>query len=167
MTSKIFENLQDELMKVAEEMTGETRDSRFKSWAKTVGKVDAKARNGYAFSGEWINEGTTEMEIEPRVFLVHFNHGSRKYTTGEYAIVTMDADGELHATDIMTDDRERGWALRIRDQVAALLDELSVQRSGPSPRDVLLGMLRERFPILSDDEIITAALNVYAMHTHK
>lgn len=165
MTTKIFDDLQGELMRVAQEMTGEKRDSRFKSWVKTIDRVDTNARNGYAFVGDWVNEGTVEIEIKPQAFLVHFNHGSVKYHTGEYAVVTMDASGELHPGGIMTDDRACGWALRIRDQVAELLNDLSNVEQ--SPRDAFLATLRERFPTLSDDEIITAALNVYELHTRK
>jgi len=165
MTTKIFDNLRNELLNVAQEMTGERRDSRFKDWAKSIAKVNRKATNGYAFDGDWVNDGTIELELKPRVFLVAFTHGSRKYNVTEYAIVTMDANGELHPTEIKTDSGASGWALRIRDIVADLLDSMIAQDEKPAARDRFLTIIKGRFPELTENEIITAALNLYEMHT--
>lgn len=96
-------------------------DSRFSSnWVKEVTGVDAKQDNGYCFVGKFINDGTVEIEKSKRVFLVAGTSGSRKHNTTEYRVVTMDADGILHKSDIHTDNDTAGWSLRIRDQIAAL-----------------------------------------------
>jgi hypothetical protein len=102
------------------------RDHRFKEWCKWIDKVDPQGTNGYAFEGEFIQEGTTEVEIgRPRLILVSTCAGSRAYHTRHYRVLLLQADGTLECTDIATDDTTAGWALRIRDRTAALLDSLS------------------------------------------
>lgn len=98
-------------------------DRRFKSWVKRVEAVDRSGTNGGAFEGEFLPEGTVEVE-GPAVFLVHTKTGSRKYQTGHYHVILLDREGNLRPTGIQTTDTERGWALRIRDAVADLVDRL-------------------------------------------
>jgi hypothetical protein len=124
MSTKIFEDLKGDLFKIAQAMTEEEKDHRFKAWAKFIEKVDPKGKDGYAFSGEWVNGGAVEVELKPTLFLVMFRHGSNKYNTGEYAVIKMTAAGDLEPTGIMTDDSTGGWALRIRDLVIAELAEM-------------------------------------------
>ena len=106
-------------------------DHRFRHWAKRVTKVDTHLSNGYAFEGDFIPDGTVEVPVEPAVYLVATVAGSRQYHTTTYHVLTMDAEGVLRATQIMTTDAKPGWALRIRDQVAALLAEVSGQQADP------------------------------------
>lgn len=122
----IYQNLQSELTTVAEQMTDEEKDRRFNNWAKFIDSVDPKGKDGYAFKGDWINDGTVEVELgKPRLALVYFRHGSMKYNYGEYAVVKITADGQLEPTGIMASDADgKGWALRIRDLVIAELVSL-------------------------------------------
>lgn len=100
------------------------RDSRFKTWIKEVQKVDKTQENGYSFVGPWISEGTVEItdRAKRRVYLVASTTGSRRNQTTEYVVVEM-VGGTLYRTTIETTSSSPGWALRIRDQIAALVGE--------------------------------------------
>ena len=77
----IYQNLQSELTAVAEQMTDEVKDRRFRHWAKFIDSVDPKGQDGYAFKGDWINDGSVELQLgTPRLTLVFFRHGSMKST---------------------------------------------------------------------------------------
>ncbi len=128
---KQIRELEKDLFKTVEAV-GDKQDPRFRGWAKTVDRVDSNATNGYAFVGDFVKSGTIEVEVAPRVYLVKTVYGSRKYQTQTYSVVTMNAQGDLTATDITTTDATHGWALRIRDQVAQLLQELQGQTEGES-----------------------------------
>lgn len=156
---KAIRNLASELYKV----TPDERDTRFKSWCKFIDEVDPSKQNGFAFVGEFVRDGTVEIEVKPQLFLVAVTSGSMKYHNTTYRVVAMNAEGQLERTDIIATDKTPGWALRIRDRVAALLATLV--SSPPSPREQFLAALRQRLPALTDDEIITAALNVFELNT--
>lgn len=123
----MIRNLLDELVDVA----GGT-DPRFGCWAKTVDAVLPQHDDGYMFAGKFVAEGTVEVQPERRLFLVMTTHGSRKRQQRHYQIIEMGADGTLRPTAIQTDGQTRGWALRLRDQVVAKLDEIDV---APAPLD--------------------------------
>lgn len=165
MTKKIFQNLKADLFKVAQEMTDEKRDTRFKSWAKLITDVDPNGRNGYAFDGDFVNDGTVELDLsKPALALVSFRHGSMKYNYGEYAVVKVNTDGTLTATDIMASDADgKGWALRIRDDLVALLAELDpVTDTSLCPHEHDLMMLGYNqamldyasFPITMEEDVV-------------
>lgn len=100
------------------------RDGRdgFAAWVKEITAIDPAQPNGYSLVGGWINNQTMEITRgTKRIYLVANQTGSRKNRTTDYVIVAMDEAGALSLTDIATDDTDRGWALRIRAQVAALL----------------------------------------------
>jgi len=157
------------LMEALIEATGRSQDHRFRPWAKRLERVNPNAQNGYAFEGEWVKEGTVEVEPGPALYLVKTSWGSRKYQTPYYDVIYMDADYNLTHTGISTDGKERGWALRIRDQVAEKLAEI---HSAPKPVTVTiqnpdtlkaLQELRERLD-LDDETIIGAAIQMYLDH---
>lgn len=98
-------------------------DTRFKSWIKDVIAIDASQPNGYSFVGDFVANHTIESRRgQKHVYLVASESGSRRHQTTTYTVVTMDEDGILHKTDIVTDNTDAGWALRIRVSVAALLE---------------------------------------------
>jgi hypothetical protein len=80
-------------------------------------------------TGEFVGDGTVELVEKPHVFLVMFHHGSRNSNVAEYAVITMDTEGNLHSTDIMTDDSS--WVSRIIDDVSDLVLSLSTTRPNP------------------------------------
>lgn len=106
-------------------------DHRWEKWAKRVERVDTSAKDGYAFVGPFMDDGTIEIEIEPAVYLVGSETGSTKHRHMDYVVVTIDGEGHFHKTDIHTDNTEKGWALRIRDSVAALLETKTEQVDEP------------------------------------
>lgn len=112
------------------------QDPGFPQWAQWVDSVDPDGVDGFAFVGDFINPGTVEVEVgERRLILATACSGNRKYRAKDYRILVLEADGMLHRTEIGTREiviESRGgstgsWALRIRDQVVALLDELRAQ----------------------------------------
>lgn len=124
---KQVRDLYDEILTVVRAEEG-AHDTRFTSWIKCVDAVNTDVTNGYAFDGPFVDRGTVEVEVKPRVFLAATARGSRQYHTTTYNVVVMDGDGALSLSPIKTTDKEKGWALRIRDQVAALLDELAKEQ---------------------------------------
>ncbi len=130
--------LWDEIFKVS----GLGHDHRWKHWIKEVAKVDTSKSDGYAFEGPFVKDGTVEIEIKPTLYLVASETGSAKYHSCDYRVVAMDAQGDLSKTEIGTDG-EPGWALRIRDQVAALLKSISETPAAPTLREAVEELLRE------------------------
>lgn len=130
MTKQVREDFLQEVL----EASREERDYRFKSWAKWVDSVNPAVTDGYAFQGTFINAGTIEIEVgEERLILVSTASGSHKYQVRYYRIVALKANGTLEWSWIGTDDRTKGWALRIRDEIAASLAELQGQTAPAEP----------------------------------
>lgn len=101
-------------------------DHRFTHWAKWVDAVDSQKDNGYAFVGQFIKDGTQEIDLSrPRAILVASVTGSRANNYTSYAVLVLNTDGSLNKTDIADNDRLRGWALRLRSPIAGLLDGLA------------------------------------------
>ena len=144
MASKVG-NLYDDVFAAS----GLEADRRFKSWVKFVTKVDQTAKNGYAFVGDFVREGTSEYEVKPQVFLVAATTGSAKYHTMYYQTVVMDAQGNLSKGVVKTDDSESGWALRIRDAMTKLVSETS--QAEPTAREKLAAAIAK----MSDAEVET------------
>jgi hypothetical protein len=145
--SKQIRELRKELLAAS----GLDLDHRFRSWAKFIDKVDESKSNGYAFVGDFVGEGTVEVEVKPRLFLVMAESGSTKYHYAYYVVVKMNADGTLEPTDIATDGRTAGWALRIREQVAQALLALDGEQVSPlapySDGELLDELIRRGYPL--------------------
>ncbi len=102
-------------------------DHRFTHWAKWVDGVDNTKDTGYAFVGTFIKDGTQDIDLSrPRVILVASVTGSRANNHTDYAVLVLNTDGSLTKTDIADSDKLRGWALRLRQPIADLLNELSL-----------------------------------------
>ena len=120
--SKQIRDLKKEVLKISQL----TLDRRFKSWVKWVDSVDTSKTNGYAFVGDFVKDGTIEIEVgQPRLLLAQATSGSMKYNSAYYQIVKLNEDGSLTALDISDNDQNLGWALRIRDSVKNVLDSIS------------------------------------------
>jgi hypothetical protein len=100
---------------------GSPHDGRFKSWVKQVTSIDELATGGYAFVGPFVDTGTVDVST-PMVLIAATARGSQKYHTTTYNVLLLNQAGDLAITDIATTDKERGWALRIRAQVADLVE---------------------------------------------
>lgn len=147
------------------ETIGMKTDHRWNKWVKFVTKIDPKGNDGYAFSGDFVKDGTIELEMsKSRLLLCAAETGSAKYRSYDYAFAVLHPDGRITKTGVGTDGA-KGWALRLRDAGIDLLNSLNGVTPAVSPRQQFLSVLQERFPQLSEDEIVTAALNHYEMAT--
>lgn len=97
-------------------------DDRFNHWAREVTGINPDSTNGFTFHGDFVDRGTQELvgRDQQHVYLVAATTGSRRNQATDYRVIVL-RDGVLVDTGIATDDDKPGWALRIRDQVAALL----------------------------------------------
>lgn len=98
-------------------------DGRWNSWVKEITGIDRSQKNGYMYKGDLVNSGTVELnELENRIFLIASTTGSNKYRTTYYQVVELTSAGTLVKTDITDNDDKPGWALRMREDIATLLD---------------------------------------------
>lgn len=143
-------------------------DRRFRSWVKWIDRVDTNKTDGYAFVGDFIKDGTIEIEIgKPRLLLAQATSGSMKYNYSYYRVVQLNADGSLAPLNIESNSQQNGWALRIRDEVKSVLDSLngattetvSITLTNPIIIEIFQRM-KTQTPSLTDEEIIGAALNL-------
>jgi len=129
----MIRNLHGEVLALVAEKQGSGHDTRFKAWIKKVTAVSPAGVGGYAFIGDFISTGTIDIQ-GPTVLLAATVRGSMKYHTTTYNVLVLDAANQLTVTDVRTNDKEKGWALRIRDQVAALLPSRApASTSEPNP----------------------------------
>lgn len=84
---------------------GFSHDSRFKAWAKAIGKrsdLDLAAVNGYAIKSAFTNWGTS-VALAPGQFVVLASEtGSRARHDYQYALVGIDADDHPFVVDDAT-----------------------------------------------------------------
>jgi len=116
-------DLKDKLFQFLEEVDGVETDPYRMNWVKEVRSVDQTKANGYAFLGEWVPDGTVEIDETPRVYLACKTTGPRKHATSTYYVLVGRGD-QFEFTGIETTGSAPGWALRIRDQLADLLDRV-------------------------------------------
>lgn len=155
-------------------------------WVKTVTGMDLNSKDGYAFQGTFIDKGTIQVKLgKPRLFLVGADTGG-SYPIKHYRFVVLEADGSITPTDIQDNAGKRGWALRVRDRVLALLAQHAaapppapaqtttpaapttsitpVAQDGPTPNDavrsILVGLVRRHgLSILGDPRRLVALLH--------
>ena len=136
MISIIKDNWLGEILKVSQLKV----DHRWKPWAKYINECDMSKEDGYIFTGDWIHSGTVQVETgKHRIILACATHGSNKYHYRYFRVLIQKPDASLEWTELGTDDSEKGWALRLRDAVCALLDTLALRDQGISkPTDSVL-----------------------------
>jgi hypothetical protein len=136
MISIIKDNWLGEIMEVSQLKV----DSRWKHWAKYINDCDMSKDDGYIFSGDWIHSGTVQVETgKHRIILACASHGTNKYHYRYFRVLIQKPDASLEWTALGTDDSDKGWALRLRDAVCALLDKMALRDQGISkPADSVL-----------------------------
>lgn len=118
--SVIVENLLETLFALGKQQ-GATINKNLNSWAKRVTSVNVECDNGFAFEGEFVRSGTVHVKPPfPHVYLVAMTDGSRRHKVTEYLVFTFDG-AEFAFTGLRTNSKQPGWALRLREDVAALL----------------------------------------------
>lgn len=135
MTLIIREDFLEEIIKVSKLKT----EPDSPQWAKWIDRVDETCKTGYAFVGDFINSGTTEVELgRTRLILAQASlRDDKNKHTGylrQFRVVLMKPSGKLKATHIATDDRRGGWALRIRGLTANLLKDVWRQENPKESR---------------------------------
>lgn len=101
-------------------------DSRYDQWAKWIVRVDTTKSDGYCFVGEFVPKGTSEVRGGPRLALVmRTAPGTARYHYRAFRVVIWHPDGSVTPTDLQTTAERAGWALRLRDETAALLASLA------------------------------------------
>lgn len=104
-----------------------------KVWRKLIRHVDTSKETGYAFEGEWLEPGR-KVELEVGDYVLVYDEVQHRQTawlacalsSGLHAV--SDARGEIRAEG-------RGWALAIRDRVAALVNKAVLSPTGEMLND--------------------------------
>lgn len=124
-------------------------DTRFSTWVKWVNTVDSTESTGYAFIGDFIKDGTIEVKTKkPRLILCCGAVGSRANHIEHYYVVRFDPDETLQPTELETTSQTKGWAIRLRDPMLALLKELD--QTPPQPVIEIVPTALETDPIIGD-----------------
>lgn len=94
-------------------------DHRRKHWAKIVFEVDQSKSSGWAFVGDFINDGGIQDVPAGSVLLIYGETGSRTNPHPEVKVYTVNPDSTI---SMETEASGRAWARTIRDTVERLLD---------------------------------------------
>ena len=94
-------------------------DHRRKHWAKVVYEVDQAKSSGWAFVGDFINDGGIQDVPAGSVLLIYGETGSRTNPHPEVKVYTVNPDSTI---SMETEASGRAWARTIRDTVERLLD---------------------------------------------
>ena len=94
-------------------------DRRFKKWAKVLTKVEPEAKNGYGFSGNFVEVGRMVDLSEGAVLLVYAETGSVANHRPKVTLYRVE-EGELveHASVWSWD-----WAFHVREKAIELLGQ--------------------------------------------
>ncbi|HVR33927.1 MAG TPA: hypothetical protein VMS74_14615 [Acidimicrobiia bacterium] len=93
-------------------------DHRRKHWAKVVYGVDETKSSGWAFVGDFINDGGIQDVPAGSVLLAYGETGSRTNPNPEARVYTVNPDSTLSLEE---EASGRAWARTIRDTVERLL----------------------------------------------
>lgn len=93
-------------------------DHRRKHWAKVVYGVDETKSSGWAFVGDFINDGGIQDVPAGSVLLAYGETGSRANPHPEARVYTVNPDSTL---SLEGEASGRAWARTIRDTVERLL----------------------------------------------
>jgi len=93
------------------EIRNETNSGRRTGWTRRVTAVDVTKSNGYAFEGEFLNEG--EVDLNPGDVLIQKNPmGSVKNAWHEGVCIVVDNNGNLHDVGDKYDWKEQFLSFR-------------------------------------------------------
>ncbi|HSJ28853.1 MAG TPA: hypothetical protein VLB67_11625 [Acidimicrobiia bacterium] len=94
-------------------------DHRRKHWAKVVYDVDPTKSSGWAFVGDFVNDGGIQDVPAGAVLLAYGETGSRANPHPAVKVYTINPDATL---SLEGEASGRAWARTIRDTVEHLLD---------------------------------------------
>lgn len=93
-------------------------------WIKRLGRVDTSKKDGFAFIGEFTSfNATVEAEVGTYYLACRPDVRSNGRLDGrKVTLYVVSASGELEVADEWEAGPERGWALRVRDDIAAYVN---------------------------------------------
>lgn len=124
-----------------------SRDSRFKSWARLIRKVDTSRKDGYAFEGPWLRRGRMDELPVGSLVILYDETGSRRYRTPYVEVLRLREDGSWEPVEDGQGPlaaRSWDWALLLRDRLAAVLQQEQESPLGQVPTAVLAHELATR-----------------------
>lgn len=96
-----------------------SRDGRFKSWAKQLTGVDITKKDGYAFKGVFLKLGRKEELETGSLVLFYLEAGSAKYHDPKVTVCKVTDEGTFEE---LISTKGKSWALDIRDKTAKLFE---------------------------------------------
>lgn len=101
-------------------------------WTKWIVAVDRSKENGFAFTGDFFEDDTIELEPAYRLIILAASTGQSGYKIHRdyrriyehHEVLLLLPTGELERTGLVTENDKR-WAVAIRDQVALLLGKIN------------------------------------------
>ncbi len=103
----------------------ETLDRRKKTWRKLLQEVDVSRTNGYAFVGDWLRAGE-KAELEVGSYILSYDEaGSMKNWYPVVRVHEVTAEGTEEVFSWEGDVGSKGWALEVRDGIAAIINNES------------------------------------------
>lgn len=115
---------------------------RSKQWIKRLDSVDTSQSNGYAFIGDFARFEATVEVPEGTYFLVYVEQSSATRLYGRNVSLLRVQGEELTQVEAWNLDASAGWALKVRDEIAARLAE-------PAPEPGTDALLAERAELLA------------------
>jgi hypothetical protein len=117
--------------------------SRSTKWMKILTGVDASLADGYAFLGAFANHGDT-VEVADNAWVLGYIADVRSSgrLDGRNVTLYQVRGGALAEVDAWYLDASKGWALKVRDEIAALM-------AAPAPAPSTDALLAERAQLLA------------------
>lgn len=127
---------------------------RSKHWIKTLTSVDTTQSNGYAFVGSFAKFDATVEVDEGTWFLSYIEDTSATRLYGRNVTLYQARGGDLVQVETWRLDATNGWALKIRDEIAALIATPAAPNVDAllAEREQLLARLAEIDALLPEPE---------------
>ncbi|MEU1813123.1 hypothetical protein [Micromonospora aurantiaca (nom. illeg.)] len=123
---------------------------RCKHWIKQLDHVDTTQSNGYAFVGTFHNFEATVEAPDGTWFLSYIENASATRLNGRAVTVYQVRHAKLVEVEEWDLDANAGWALKVRDEIAALMQRTTSDDELRAERQQLLTRLAEINALLGD-----------------
>ncbi len=146
----------EDLQRRCIELSGLDREQYHHFWTKWIAAVDREKDSGFAFTGDFFDNSTLDLDPALRLILFAASTGgdmypvrtSRRkrdwrYVYEYHEVFILLPTGELERTGLATTDDKR-WALAIRDQVALWLGRINQVYGEATPLQLAYDHLTSR-----------------------
>lgn len=159
----LVQNLQQRCIELAGINTTKDEDPLYKAfWTKWITAIDQEKTSGFAFIGDFFENGALQLDPAPRLILFAASTGLHHYpgynergkripkSFYEYhEIMLLTAEGELTRTGLQNYDspeaRERSsWVAALRDQTNLLLSRINQVYGSTTPLQIAFDHLSQR-----------------------